>query len=126
MRLNVPLKGKVLSYDPAAAQLDGLGIVGDPNDPIRVDIDLGNVSWRLISIDLENDTAEIEVSPAEEVRVDPSNPENRQMRKATEAEKSQFLTHAQGVVKGKKGKLEKTNEVVELWKNNPPGVRIGI
>ena len=63
MRLKVPFTGTVLDYDPEAAQIDGLGISGDPDDPIQlIDIDLGEQAWRLISLDLEAGLAEIEIT----------------------------------------------------------------
>jgi len=59
MRLKIPLRGTVVNEDPPE---------GAPNDPIElVPIDLGNVSWELVSLDFENDLAEIEVTPSETV-----------------------------------------------------------
>jgi hypothetical protein len=58
MQISIPLTGNLISYKP---------VLGDPNDPVRpIDLDLGNVSWQLISLDLENDLTLIEVTPAEE------------------------------------------------------------
>lgn len=62
MRIKVPITGTVLGFDGEAAKLDGHGVTGDPNDLVRIDVDLGNVSWRLVSIDLISGMAEIEVS----------------------------------------------------------------
>ena len=68
MRLKIPMTGTVLEYDPKLAKLDGQGIKGDPNDIVRpIPLNLGNVSWQLISIDMENDLMEIEISVPEEV-----------------------------------------------------------
>ena len=61
MRIKVPIIGTVTQFNPKFAELDGIGIGGDPDDPVRIDIDIGDVSWKLISVDPENDVAEIEV-----------------------------------------------------------------
>lgn len=66
MRIKVPIVGTVTEYNPRFAELDGIGISGDPDDPVRVDINLGEVSWSLVSVDLENDVAEIEVEGEQE------------------------------------------------------------
>jgi len=102
MRIKIPITGTVTDYDPEAAKLDGIGISGDPNDPVRIDVNLGNVSWKLVAIDLENDLAEIEVSPAEEISVlksggNPDNPKDWTSRATTEAEKQSFLVHAKNI-----------------------------
>lgn len=55
MRMKVPIEGTVLTKAPNH-------ISGDPDDPIRIVGDLGNVSWQLISLDLENEEMEIEVT----------------------------------------------------------------
>lgn len=58
MRITIPLTGTLLAYEPIP--------VGDDSDPVRpIPLDLGNVSWQLIYLDLENDEAVIEVAPAE-------------------------------------------------------------
>lgn len=58
MRITLPLTGTLLAYKPVVA--------GDDSDPIRlVDINLGNVSWELVALDLDNDQAVIEVTPAD-------------------------------------------------------------
>ena len=86
MRLTLPLTGTVIEENP-------LG--GDPNDPVRpIDIDLGNVSWVMENIDLENEVMVIEVSPAEVI----SDPELGS-RKATAEEKQGFLKYAQELIK---------------------------
>ncbi len=138
MRLKVPITGTVLEYDPVAAQLDGIGVVGDPNDPVElIEIDLGRGSWRLVTIDLENDLAEIEVSPAKDVSVlkdggNPDEPEDWTSRPATDQEKQGFLDDAKQVVESKtpselyamtkSKRLVKTPEMVELYKQKPPNV----
>ena len=56
MIITVPIEGTVLSKDPLS---------GDPADPIRmVKEDLGDVSWRLISTDLEAEEFTIEIVPS--------------------------------------------------------------
>lgn len=61
MKLTIPITGTVTDFDPGLAKLDGIGVSGDPADPIRAFVDLGNVGWHLISINLEAETADIEV-----------------------------------------------------------------
>lgn len=138
MRLRVPITGTVLAYDPVAGQLDGLGVVGDPNDPVMlININLGNVSWRLVTIDLENDLAEIEVSPGETVSQlkdggNPNNPNDWQPRPTTEQEKQDFLAYAKSLVEShtkdelytisRSGRLTKSAETVQLYKEKPPNV----
>lgn len=138
MRLKVPITGKVLEYDPAAGQIDGIGVVGDPNDPVKIiSINLGNVGWRLITIDLENDLAEIEVSPPKNISTlkdggNPDNPEDWTSRPATEQEKQAFLDYAKQAVEGKTAdelyamtkskRLVKPAGTVELYREKPPNV----
>lgn len=139
MRLKVPITGTVLDFDPDAAKLDGNGVSGHPDDPVCIAIDLGNVSWRLVTIDLVNDLAEIEVSPGENISVlkvggDPLKPEDWISRKATEQEKQSFLDNAKNLVEGhtkdelyimsKSKRLIKTTEAVEKYKKNPPNVAV--
>lgn len=58
MRMKIPITGTVKQVEPC--------IIGDDNDPIRlIEIDLGNVSWRLIHLDLEAEEMEIEVTPSD-------------------------------------------------------------
>ena len=136
MRIRVPVTGKVLDYDPVGAQMDGIGIVGDPNDPVRlIDINLGNVSWRLVTIDLENDLAEIEISPANKVSLlkaggDPENSDDWTSRPPTDGEKQGFLDYAKSLVENrtkdelygstKSTRLVKTPAIVQLYKEKPP------
>jgi hypothetical protein len=90
MRLTIPLTGTVL---------DG-SLTGDPNDPIRpIDIDLGNVSWQMVDVDLENEVMVIEVTPAEEFSEDTGEKDGEgnpiyRTREATEGEKIGFLQNA--------------------------------
>lgn len=138
MRLKVPITGRVLGYDPTAGQIDGIGVVGDNSDPVKiVNVRLGNVSWRLVTIDLENDLAEIEVSPGERFNglKDGGNPNDEgdwTSRPATEEEKQGFLDYAQHAVEShttdelyaitKAKRLVKPEEAVELYKQKPPNV----
>lgn len=104
MRLRVPITGTVISYDPALAKLDGIGISGDPNDPVRlVPVNLGNVSWRLVSIDLDNEVAEIEVTAGEDTlyntgEVDKNGKPIINSRPATFKEKEAFLKYASNLI----------------------------
>ena len=95
MRLSIPLTGTVLVENP---------LVGDDNDPVRpIDIDLGNVSWTAMGIDLENEVMVIEVEPADTVdeptgEVDGEGNPVYRLRPATAEEKAGFLQHAQGLI----------------------------
>lgn len=138
MRLKVPITGRVLDYDPLAGQIDGIGVVGDNNDPVElIKINLGNVSWRLVTIDLENDLADIEVSPGENINIlkdggNPNNPKDWTSRPATDAEKRGFLNYAKNQVEShtidelykmtKAKRLIKPAEAVELYRQKPPNV----
>jgi hypothetical protein len=101
MKLAIPLTGTVL----AEGSVWGAGkLSGDPDDPIRpVDLDLGNVSWVMVDVDLENEVMVIEVSPAEEVSEDTGEVDGEgepifKARKATQQEKTGFLQHAQHLI----------------------------
>lgn len=59
--IRVPICGTVISRDPPE---------GDPKDPLRpCDIDFGNVSWRMVSIDVDKMTMVIEVTAADKIAV---------------------------------------------------------
>lgn len=135
MRLKVPLTGTVLKYDPKLTQMGGLGVVGDNGNPVKlIDINLGNVSWTLVTIDLVNDLAEIEVSPGESISDanNSDNPEDWTSRPATEEEKQGFLNYAKSQVEShtkdelytmtNSPRLIKPAEAVELYKQRPPNV----
>lgn len=63
MKMKIPLTGTVREAKPYVS--------GEPDDPIRmVNIDLGNVSWTLITLDLDDKTMEIEVTPSEKTEYD--------------------------------------------------------
>lgn len=138
MRLKVPITGKVLDYDPVAGQIDGIGVVGDSNDPVKpVNINLGSVSWSLVTIDLENDLAEIEVSPGKDIVIlkdggNPDNPDDWISRPATVQEKQGFLDDARHLIEShttdelyamsKSKRLVKPAEALEKYRENPPNV----
>ncbi|MBA7633068.1 hypothetical protein ES703_40625 [subsurface metagenome] len=139
MRLKVPITGTVLGYDPVGAQYDGLGVSGDPDNPITPILTLPNCNWRLISFDLEKDLAEIEVTPIQSVGVlkDGGNPDNLEdwtSRPATEEEKQGFLDYTKNLVEGhtidelyvlaKAKRLVKPDGVAELWRENPPNAAV--
>ena len=123
MQLIVPMTGKVIDFDPTRAELDGSGVSGDPNDPVRVDIDLGNVSWKLVSIDLEAKEAEIEITPADnldELKAggNPDNPEDYTRRPALSSEKTGFLNIAQQrAAATPRGQLKVTSPILNKYKN---------
>jgi len=101
MRLIVPLTGTVIREGSAWG--DGK-LSGDPGDPIRpIDINLGNVSWKMVDIDLENEVMEIEVEAGKKVseptgEVDDEGKPIYKSRPTTEQEKTGFLQHAQDLV----------------------------
>ncbi len=104
MQLTVPITGTVIREGDIHD--DGL-LEGDPNDPIRlIDINLGNVSWTLVDIDIDAEVAIIEVTPALDVVEETGvilpggEPEVRQ-RDTTDVERSQLLSYAKGIVEGK-------------------------
>lgn len=101
MLLSVPLTGRVISYNP---------LIGDDNDPVRIiDVDLGDVSWNLISIDTENDLALIEVTPAEysDEAAQPTGELDGEgqpvyaKRKLTDQEKQALLDNVKAKIQGK-------------------------
>jgi hypothetical protein len=107
VRLRIPITGRVTDFDSGLAELDGIGVSGDPADPVRpIAVDLGDVSWQLVSLDLENEEAEIEVTPAEETIElrpggNPNNPADYISRKRTDIEKQAVLDQARAKVEGK-------------------------
>lgn len=102
MRLTIPLTGIVLREGSVWGKGE---LSGDPNNPIRpIDIDLGNVSWVMVDVDLENEVMIIEVSPGEEISEDTGGVDGEgkpiyKTRKATSQEKVGFLQHAQHLIK---------------------------
>ena len=94
----MPVTGTVISYED--------GGYGDPDDPIRlVELNLGNVSWQLVKLDLENEVAEIEVLPGELIAEDTGEVDEEgnpvyAMRSATNKEKQSFLTNAYNLING--------------------------
>lgn len=112
MRIKVPFTGTVVGYKPGKRpELDEIS--GDPNDPVRISVDLGNVSWELINLDIENGLAEVEVTPAEQIdedtgQVDEGGEPILATRPATEIEKQALLDNAKTIVDG----LDKTNRLI--------------
>lgn len=63
MRMKIPITGTVKEVTPY--------IIGMTEDPIRlIDVDLGDVRWRLVNLDLENEEMEIEATPNPLTRYD--------------------------------------------------------
>ena len=104
MRLTIPLTGTV----QVEGSVWGEGkLTGDPNDPIRpISIDLGNVSWTMVDVDLENGEMIINVEPAEEIDEDTGgvNGSNSiyRRRPCTQQERQEFLQHAKNLIEGHK------------------------
>lgn len=97
MRVTIPLTGTVLAYDP---------ITGDPDDPIRpIGLRLGNVSWELVELNLDDDTMVIEVTPSPEVseptgQVDADGRPVYRRRPTTEKERQAYLGNIQELIHG--------------------------
>lgn len=112
MKITVPFIGTVLNYKLGEIpQHDEIS--GDPNDPVRIGVNLGNVSWELINLDIENGLAEVEVTPAEQIdedtgQVDEGGEPILVTRPATEIEKQALLDNAKTIVDG----LDKTNRLI--------------
>ncbi len=109
MRLRIPMTGTVIDYDPEAAKFDNCGVSGDPNDCVRpINLDLGGIAWRLISIDLENDLMEVEATAPDIIELpvlDKGNPvlnEDKNpvyySRPTTPIEKQAILNNAQTIL----------------------------
>jgi len=123
MRLKIPMTGTVTGFDPECYKLDGIGVSGDPNDPVRVvNLDLG-IAWHLVSIDLETDLMEVEVEAPEKVDVpvldakgktilDKDGQIQHYSRLTTLAEKQQILDNAQHILESKT-----TDEVYALTRD---------
>lgn len=101
MQISVPLTGRVISYNP---------LIGDEVDPVRlIDIDLGDVSWELVSIDLEHDLALIEVTPADEAdeaatptgETDEEGNPTMASRKLSSEEKQDLLDNVKSMIQDK-------------------------
>ncbi|KKK65948.1 hypothetical protein LCGC14_2969000 [marine sediment metagenome] len=101
MILRIPITGTVL----VEGSIHGNGLLkGDPNDGIRpIPIDLGNVSWQMVDVDLENEEMVIEVMPGEVVS-EPTGENDAEgnpiytSRATTQQEKAGFLQHAQDLI----------------------------
>jgi hypothetical protein len=55
MKLKIPLTGTAIKHT------DG-NWVGDPNDPVRIFLDIGDIAWQAVSFDWENGMVEVEVT----------------------------------------------------------------
>lgn len=128
MLLRIPLTGTVLVEGEVFGKGD---LEGDVNDSIRpVDIDLGNVSWTMVDIDLENEVMEIEVTPSDSIsevdldtngkqKLDKDGMPIYKRRPATEQEKARFLEYARNLVEGHtKGELYQISKCPKL--KRPP------
>lgn len=103
MKLTIPLTGTVLRE----GSVWGKGkLKGAANDPIKpIPLNLGNVSWKMIDVDLENEVMVIDVQPAEETDEDTGqfDAENHPIvirRPTTQAEKDGFLQYAKQLIEG--------------------------
>jgi hypothetical protein len=110
MRIKVPMTGTVLDFNPDCYKLDGIGVSGDPADPVRpIGINLGGVAWHLVSIDLENDLMEVEVEAPENISMPSFDGQGKPildgkgnqlavLRPATDEEKQALLANAQHII----------------------------
>ena len=88
MILEVPITGEVSS-------IDNERISGNPDNPIRlIDIDLGNVSWRLLSLDLNRAVATIDVTSSSRIY----DAQLEETRAATAQEKNATLDNARRII----------------------------
>lgn len=106
MILTIPITGTVTFYNPKTGEVHG-----DPNDPVRKpdNLDLGNVSWVMVGIDVDKGTMDIEIAPAEEVAIPSLDASGKQIvdangnpvgvvRATTDAEKQGYLAFAAQVI----------------------------
>ena len=112
MRIKIPVIGTVKEYKPNERP-ELTEIYGEESDPIRIDINLGNVSWKLIDLDIEKGLAEIEVTPAEEVSEDTGQVgvEGKPIfvaRPTTGIERQALLDNVKAIV----DRLDKTNKLI--------------
>lgn len=95
MRMKIPITGTVKKIHPY--------ISGDNNDPIRpINLNLENVSWKLITLDIENEYMEIEVTPSPEIRYDTGEVDNEKepifiTRPTTVEEKAHLIEGARNL-----------------------------
>lgn len=95
MIIRLPLTGTVVAVEPY--------ISGDLSDPIGpIEVDLGLVSTRTISIDLENEEIVLEVTPLRNI----FDVTTDQMRPPTQIEKDAILEHVKNVSLERKTKEE--------------------
>lgn len=93
MRIKVPITGTVRLITPTR-------VSGEDSDPIRmININLGNVRTSFVSLDLENEEMELEVTPVEKVvydtgEIDGEGKSIRDFRSTTPEEKEAFIEHA--------------------------------
>lgn len=107
MKMKIPITGTVKDINAKRGEISG-----DPKDPIRpVKIDLGGISWKMVSIDLANDLMEIEVTPPEKVDVPVLDGDNNPVmedgkpkmvsRLTTAAEKMTALNNARHIIESR-------------------------
>lgn len=113
MRLKIPMTGTVTDFDPECYKLDGIGVSGDNNDPVRVvNLNLGDIAWHLVGIDLENNLMEVEAEAAEQISDPVLDAEGKPVlntdgspkfssRPTTPKEKQQLLDNAKHILESK-------------------------
>ncbi len=137
MRLKIPMTGTAIDFLPECYKLDSIGVIGHPTDPIRpVNINLGGIPWRLVSIDLDNDLMEVEASAPDKISIPVLDSKGNPVldsegfptyiiRPTTPAEQLQILVNAQNILasypddsiyaKTKDKKLVKSADVIKQW-----------
>lgn len=104
------MTGTVTDFNPDACKIDGIGVSGHLDDPVRpVPLDLGNVAWRLVGINLEDDLMEVEIEAPENISVPSFDSKGKPIldgkgkqlmvrRPATNEEKQALLNNAQHLI----------------------------
>lgn len=88
MIVSIPLTGTLIAYNP---------VKGDPDDPVRpIPLKMGNCRRSLISLDLENDLALIDVTPADQGDFESGGVISR--RSYTEQEKEAMLANIKNLL----------------------------
>ena len=106
MRLTIPITGTVAQegkFSKSAKVNEKDQLIGDPLDSIRpIGIDLGPVSWSVISVDIEKEQMTIEVTPSDKIsvptgKIDEEGEPIYIYRQATSEEKAEALEIARQI-----------------------------
>lgn len=106
MRMKLPITGTVKEI------LEGGIVIGESDDPIRpVNVILGNVSWTMINLDIDNEEMEIEITPSDKYVYDTGAVDGQgdpvlSRRKATVQDKAVALEYARDLSLERKTKAQ--------------------